>query len=451
MMRKESMNNQILLQEYRVIELICDHQDTIVYLTQHVMLQGNFILKQISKNSAAYYQALSEAALLRSFQHPYIPKLFATYEEDGYYYLVEEYVEGESLHSICQTEQLSLKTILSYSIQLCDLISYLHSLSEPVLHLDINPHNIIIKNHHLYLIDFGAAIHVVKGNYRASRYGTIGYAAPEQFNQKRLDVRTDIYAIGSTMDFMLTIQDIASYPLEVMKSVKNLEVIIRRCKKERKTQRYSRVQQVGSLLSKLYQKEAKPQEEKELSISVAGAQTHIGTTHVSLLLCSWLQKNKIPCIYVECNSTNAVKQLWNKSNYNSELGLYEYNGIPILPHGLDSNLNLDKWYKNMVTVLDYGALTRENLEIFQEGNLKLLVHGSKPYEMEPYQQCLSMITRYDQTYFLNNFQTAGVLSEKEGVIPKGHRFRMPYVELNCVDQLGKLDTLFDSLLFHLYK
>ena len=443
------MNNQILLQEYRVIELICNHQDTIVYLTQHVKLQDYFILKQIIKKTAGFAQALSEAALLQTFQHPYIPKVFATYEEGEYYYLIEEYVEGESLHSICQTEPLSITTILSYSIQLCDLITYLHSFPEPILHLDITPHNIIVNHHHLYLIDFDAAIRSQKGNYHANRYGTIGYAAPEQFSQKRLDQRTDIYSIGKTVEFMLRSQEI-DYQLPYAKYIRrNLQEILCRCMKQRKSQRYSKVQQVGSLFTKLYQKSTTSYEEKELSIVVAGAQTHIGTTHVSMLLCSWLQKHNTPCIYVEKNDTKAVSQLWNSSKFNEMLGLYEYEGIPLLPNQFMEVGEVEKRYHVRVTITDCGVLTRNNLDTFLKGDIRLCVYGSKPYEWNQFQRCLSLLTRYDQTYFLNNFQTARELVELNQHIPKSQRIQMPYVELNCLDQQRKLDSIFEPIRKHL--
>lgn len=439
------MCSQIWFQEYREIAVICNHQDTIVYLAQHVKLLDKFVIKRIKKDSLAYQQAIMEAKLLQSLQHPSIPTLFNVFDEQDALYLVEQYMEGDSLHSICQSEHLSISTILSYSIQLCDLISYLHHLPNPVLHLDINPNNIIVNQARLALIDFGAAVVLSDTNRCTSRYGTIGYAAPEQFLSKPIDERTDIYGIGSTIKYMID-QNNSTNSRTQDREYASLNQMIRKCRRKRRALRYSRVQQVGSLLSQMYERQVGRKGEKELLIAVAGTQSHIGSTHTSLCICSYLIAHDKKCLYAEVNDTHAAKHLIMNEWKLSQEAIYEYEQIPILPSV--KNLSSLEQYRTRysVIVVDYGVLTSLNIMEFEKSDLRFLVYGGKVYELPVTQRCLKNVTSYRDTYFLNNFQTAKEGKNFLDMLPKGQCFSLPYEPELSRSKLGKCDELFSQIL-----
>lgn len=92
------------------------------------------------------------------------------------------------------------------AIQLLEILTYLHSLTPPVIHRDIKPQNIIRNNHgKIYLVDFGA----VQDTYHntvtggSTVVGTYGYMAPEQFKGQAV-FSTDLYGLGTTLLFLLT-------------------------------------------------------------------------------------------------------------------------------------------------------------------------------------------------------------------------------------------------------
>ncbi len=439
------MCSQIWFQEYREIAVLCNHQDTIVYLAQHVKLLDKFVIKRIKKDSFSYQQAIMEAKLLQSLQHPSIPTLFKVYDEHDALYLVEQYMEGESLHSICQSEHLTISVILSYSIQLCDLITYLHQLPNPVLHLDINPNNIIVNQSRLALIDFSAAIFLSDSNQSISRFGTVGFAAPEQFSNKPIDERTDIYGIGCTIKYMLD-QNCTLNSRLYNRECALLSKVIRKCRRKRRTQRYSKVQQVGSLLSQISKEKVGRKKENELLIAIAGTQSHIGATHISLLICSYLINHKKRCLYAEMNESHAAKYLIMKEQKLNQDAIYEYEHIPILP-SVEKLSCLGQYHSRYsIIVADYGTLTSHNIADFEHSDLRFLVFGEKVYELPVTEHCLQNMTSFRNTYFLKNFQTAKEGKNLCGLIPKGQCFSFPYESELSRKKSGECDAVFSQIL-----
>ena len=87
--------------------------------------------------------------------------------------------------------------IVSVGIQICRLVDYLHSAKpNPILYLDLQPKNLLLCRDIVKMVDFGQAIFLNEVSSIEKRYGTVGYAAPEQYLDEDLDERTDIYAVG---------------------------------------------------------------------------------------------------------------------------------------------------------------------------------------------------------------------------------------------------------------
>jgi serine/threonine protein kinase len=151
---------------------------------------------------------MEEAGLLVDLEHPSIPEMidFFTTGND-YYYLVMDYIEGKDLFTIVverDGEGLSETLVLTWAMEICDVLRYLHSRTPPVLHRDINPANIILRteDRRLFLVDFGLARTISDTGSIKTSVGTGAYTSMEQFNG-RPEPRSDIYSLGATIHSFL--------------------------------------------------------------------------------------------------------------------------------------------------------------------------------------------------------------------------------------------------------
>ncbi len=154
-----------------------------------------------------------EAAILEELgeKHPQIPALYAYFSEGGDFYLVQEWIEGETLSQIHQRQgNLSPKQIEQILIGILPVLDYIHSCR--IIHRDIKPDNIIIRSSDQkpVLIDFGIVKETVatmvhsNGNTPYSvGLGTPGYMASEQAAGRPI-LSSDLYSLGLTTIFLLT-------------------------------------------------------------------------------------------------------------------------------------------------------------------------------------------------------------------------------------------------------
>ncbi len=151
---------------------------------------------------------LDEARLMVELDHPSIPKVTDFFNENTYnYYMIMDYIEGCDLYTYVteHKENIPEEMVLKWAIEVCDVLDYLHSRPDPIIHRDLTPANLILssKNNRLMLVDFGFARPVDQNAAMSTSVGTELYAAPEQcvgYPQ----TRSDIYSLGATMYFLLT-------------------------------------------------------------------------------------------------------------------------------------------------------------------------------------------------------------------------------------------------------
>jgi len=150
-----------------------------------------------------------EANILATLNHPAIPKIFDYFSEGSRSYLVLEFIEGQDLESLLQRTAtfLSEEEVISWAIQVCDVLSYIHSHKpNPIIFRDMKPSNIMLNNQdRIVLIDFGIA-KVFQTGQKGTMIGTEGYSPPEQYKGVA-DPRGDVYALGATMHHLLTKRD----------------------------------------------------------------------------------------------------------------------------------------------------------------------------------------------------------------------------------------------------
>ncbi len=198
-----------------------------------------------------------EAEMLQRLRHPMLPVVYEVFQEDGWY-LAMEYIQGITLREYVERNgYVREKQACVWTNQLLDVLGYLHTRKPPVIYRDLKPDNIMVcSDGHLRLVDFGAACRqefgVVSDGLMAA---TPGYGAPEQFGRTgdgiRADERSDIYALGKVLYYMVTGSDPArppyvSLPIRDYQPLltPDLERIIRKCIEDETTERYQTVCQV---------------------------------------------------------------------------------------------------------------------------------------------------------------------------------------------------------------
>ena len=159
------------------------------------------------ERSTAIQSFLQEANLLRSLNHPNLPKVQDVFTEGGKYYLVMEFVAGQTLEVIANSrpQPISEPEVTAWAMQLCNVLSYLHNQPSPIIFRDLKPGNIMLTPQgQIKLIDFGIVRFFKPGKTKDTQaLGTPGYCAPEALNGQT-DVRSDVYSLCVTMHQLLT-------------------------------------------------------------------------------------------------------------------------------------------------------------------------------------------------------------------------------------------------------
>ena len=145
-------------------------------------------------------------------KHPNIPSLFAYFEENNEFYIVQEYIAGHTLEEELKPNQpLSEQQVIDIVRELLEILSFVHRYN--VIHRDIKPTNIIRRkqNNKLVLIDFGSVKKVTKAKQKKGTIvGSYSYISEEQFNGKP-NFCSDLYAVG-----IIAIQAITGIELKQM-------------------------------------------------------------------------------------------------------------------------------------------------------------------------------------------------------------------------------------------
>jgi serine/threonine protein kinase, bacterial len=196
---------------YTVVKILGKGGMSLVYLVNDSRLDNRWVLKEFSigetnpmEKQALEEHFITEAKICAKLSHPGIPKVIDYFVEGEKHYLVEEYVEGETLLSLIQKKKLKRENIIPLAVQLCSVLEYIHA--KNIIYRDLKPDNIMVKQDgSVKLIDFGIARLYKTGKEKDTIIiGTPGFAAPEQYGTAQTDSRTDIYGLGALMHHMVT-------------------------------------------------------------------------------------------------------------------------------------------------------------------------------------------------------------------------------------------------------
>jgi len=185
-----------------------------VYLVRDLSLPGKYwAAKEMHEESDQEVIEKSfkiEAEMLAKLEHNCIPRVTDSFVEGKKLYLIMDYIKGETLSKYLKKlpdgGYFSEEQIVTWAVQICDVLHYLHNRPTPIVFRDLKPDNIMITDEGvLKLIDFGIArvFHDTKTVTTKYALLTEGYAPPEQWMGKA-EPRSDVYALGATLMCLIT-------------------------------------------------------------------------------------------------------------------------------------------------------------------------------------------------------------------------------------------------------
>ncbi|WP_296009887.1 serine/threonine-protein kinase [uncultured Adlercreutzia sp.] len=199
---------------YRVDRVLksapCEVTEVVFFVSADGSELGPFVRKRIAGEAglgAAYYQLRDAQRAGRRFRH--LPRIYDVHEADGELVVIMEYVEGRTLRDEVFERDPSPALAQRWFPPLCDGVSELHGLfAPPLIHRDLKPSNVLVAEGALTIIDFGIARTWREGaDADTAHFGTRAYAPPEQFGYGQTDERTDVYALGMILYYLLTERD----------------------------------------------------------------------------------------------------------------------------------------------------------------------------------------------------------------------------------------------------
>ncbi len=220
---------------------------SVVYLAEETASGKQYAVKA---SSCGREKLRREASLLQQIHYPGIPAAVELLEDEKKSFLVMEYVDGKSIGQRMRTgEQFSRRRIVKTGIAVSKILWYLHTQNPPVFYRDLKPDNVMItEQEKVCLVDFGSAGTEETGV--EVRYGTRGYAAPEQYEGK-CGARSDIYALGALLAAMAGNGK--------RRPGKDLQRIFAKCMRKNPEERYSSAKKVKKALRRLERKRRRRQ------------------------------------------------------------------------------------------------------------------------------------------------------------------------------------------------
>jgi serine/threonine-protein kinase len=362
----------VLGTRYRILSILGQGGMGTVYLAEDVKLLGKrWAVKETFHTEDNRRKFIEEAEMLSKLSHPHLPGIVDYFppDEKGFGYLVMDYIQGQTLQEMFmqRSRRMDAAQVVKYALQVCDLFHYLHhELPTSVIYRDLKPSNIMIEGSDtVRLIDFGIARDFKESNLTDTvQIGTVGFAAPEQFENHQTDNRTDLYALGAVIYYLLSegrYYYVTQVPLiEINREIPDrLSYILEKMLKNDPDERYQTAKEAKEdltrFLYKLSDGDSLPGQSEPnnmlgpVIIAVAGTFNGAGSTHTALMIANHLagQGKQVACI--EANDSNQFEGI--EAAYE---GVREY--ISTRKH---FSIGRVEYYKtgssiNMVTMLSAG-------------------------------------------------------------------------------------------------
>jgi serine/threonine-protein kinase len=210
-MLTEQLNPGERFEYFRIEDFVIRTSMTTIYRATDLRTGQLVAIKiphpELECDPSFYSRFQREIAIGKKLQHPGVVQMFDS-SDMGQLCIVMEWIDGRFLREILSREgRLSIERATRIAIGICEALEYIHS--QGVVHRDLKPENIMIgEGDAIKLIDFG--ISAAEGMRRltfsklSNALGTPDYISPEQIKRKRVDGRSDLYALGVILFEMLT-------------------------------------------------------------------------------------------------------------------------------------------------------------------------------------------------------------------------------------------------------
>ena len=269
-----------MLGHYRLESRLGEGGMGVVYMAHDTQLERTVAVKLVSQNSLdrdASQQLLAEARSASGLNHPNICTIHEVGQHVEGTYIVMEHVAGSALSTLIPPDGLPPETVLTYSIQIADALSYAHQ--HGIIHCDLKSANVVITPEgRAKVLDFGLARRVItpqlesvaqsreKINVNSTIAGTLHYLPPEVLQGKGMDTRGDIWSLGVLLyemasgrlpfdgntGFEVSAAILREHPAPMSSQVPpGLRAVILRCLSKESGQRYQSASEVRAALEAL--------------------------------------------------------------------------------------------------------------------------------------------------------------------------------------------------------
>jgi eukaryotic-like serine/threonine-protein kinase len=189
--------------KYKILSTIGSGGFGTVYLAEDTWIDKKVALKVPHKQGVDFGELLREPRLLATLNHPNIVAILTAEKQENVFFIVMEFVPGETLESIIARDgALDLPRALDYTCQIANAVDYAHK--QGVLHRDLRPSNVLVGDSGLLKVaDFGTSRFLEIAAHGTTVIGSPPYMAPEQFQGKAV-FASDLYSLGVTIYQMLT-------------------------------------------------------------------------------------------------------------------------------------------------------------------------------------------------------------------------------------------------------
>ena len=191
------------LGKYKIISPLGSGGFGTVYLAQDTWIDKKVAIKVPHRQGLDFGELLREPRLLASVSHPNIVAITTAEKQENIFFIVMEYVQGETLETIIEKGgALDVTRALDFTCQICNAVDHAHG--QGVIHRDLRPANVLVTDNDMVKVaDFGTSRFLEIAAHGTTVIGSPPYMAPEQFHGKAV-FASDIYSLGVTMYQMLT-------------------------------------------------------------------------------------------------------------------------------------------------------------------------------------------------------------------------------------------------------
>lgn len=410
--------SDVLAGRYRIVSVLGQGGMGTVYLAEDLKLNGKqWAIKETDVANQDVQKFRDEAEILTQLSHPYLPNVidYLTLEGEGVSYLVMDFIRGQTLQEtfVGQNRMMPYRKIVRYALQICELFQYLHHEQKtPIVYRDLKPSNLMIdEKDQIRLIDFGIARNFKEGKQTDTvQLGTIGFAAPEQFEGRQTDHRTDLYALGAVMYYLLSGGQYYYVTRKRLDEVVDglppeLVQIVQKLLQKSPIDRYQQAAQVRDDLLRLTEAAMRgpedshrtqgsfPSRERDrgpMTIAVTSVHQGAGSTHLALMIAGGLAKSGWSAAIVEANDAQDFSRIE-----------CAYDGLPE-PIG---------------------------------GTLEFTIQGVRYYKSDPNRDMISLLSQnYDCIvldigfYEDNRWFQEFLRADKQIVVASGSEWRQPHID-----------------------